>query len=73
MRGADLAGQARPRAAAAEVEEQAADTNSGLSYDARSDQYNYGWKSDKAYAGTCRRFELNLNDGSSHTFVIRFR
>jgi hypothetical protein len=31
------------------------------------------WKTAKAYAGSCRRFELNLNDGSSHTFVVRFR
>ncbi len=60
-------------APAAEVEEQTADTNSGLTYDPRSDQYSYVWKTAKAYAGTCRRFELNLNDGSSHAFVVRFR
>jgi microsomal dipeptidase-like Zn-dependent dipeptidase len=60
-------------AAAAEVEGQTTDTNSGLTYDARSDQYSYVWKTEKAYAGGCRRFELHLDDGSSHAFVVRFR
>lgn len=48
-------------------------TTSGLSYDASSDQYNYRWKSDKAFAGTCRRFNLNLDDGSEHFFYIKFK
>jgi len=60
-------------AAADDMEEQTTDGDGGLSYDPGSDQYNYRWKTDKAYAGSCRRFELNLNDGSEHTFVVRFR
>jgi microsomal dipeptidase-like Zn-dependent dipeptidase len=45
----------------------------GLSYDRHCGQYSYVWKTDKEFAGSCRRFELNLNDGSSHAFVVRFR
>jgi hypothetical protein len=37
---------------------------SSLSYDADADQYNYVWKTEKNWAGTCRVFSLGLNDGS---------
>jgi hypothetical protein len=28
--------------------------DSGLSYDAATDQYTYVWKTDKTWSGTCR-------------------
>jgi hypothetical protein len=39
---------------------------SSLSYDSVADQYNYVWKTDKAWAGTCRQFVLKLDDGTFH-------
>src|SRR6185369_2559556 len=38
--------------------------NSGLQYDALLNQYTYVWKTDKAWAGTCRTLEVSLADGS---------
>jgi hypothetical protein len=46
--------------------------NNGLVYDATANQYNYVWKTDKAWAGKCFTFELGLKDGSSHTFKVQF-
>jgi hypothetical protein len=54
------------------VEETVTAGQSGLTYDAASDRYAYVWKTDKAWAGKCYRFELGLNDGSSHTFDVEF-
>ncbi|MGD9588971.1 MAG: PxKF domain-containing protein [Pyrinomonadaceae bacterium] len=47
--------------------------NSSLSYDAAVDQYNYVWKTNKSWQGTCRVLLVRLNDGSSHTASFRFR
>jgi len=46
------------------VEETVAAGASSLSYDSPSDRYTYVWKSDKSWAGSCRRLLLQLNDGS---------
>jgi hypothetical protein len=45
---------------------------SSLSYDAASNQYNYVWKTDKAYAGRSYRFALKLADGSFHYADFNF-
>jgi hypothetical protein len=45
---------------------------SSLRYDAASGQYIYTWKTDKAWAGTCRRFTLMLADGTSHSADFKF-
>ncbi len=47
--------------------------NSGLSYDPLADQYNYVWKTEKAWAGTCRQLSVTLVDGSTHTAFFSFR
>ena len=47
-------------------------SNSGLTYDASADRYTYVWKSSKAWAGKCYRFELGLNDETSHVFYMQF-
>jgi len=39
---------------------------SSLSYDANVDQYNYVWKTDKTWAGTCRQLVVRLVDGTDH-------
>ncbi|HEX5936318.1 MAG TPA: PxKF domain-containing protein [Actinomycetota bacterium] len=45
---------------------------SSLSYDASVDQYNYVWKSDKSWAGTCRRLDVKLADGSVKSANFKF-
>jgi hypothetical protein len=45
---------------------------SSLSYDPASDQYTYVWKTDKAWAGTCRALVIKLVDGATHTANFQF-
>jgi hypothetical protein len=54
------------------LEETAAPGDSTLTYDPSSDHYQYVWKSDKAWAGSCRRLVLQLVDGSTHTALFKF-
>jgi hypothetical protein len=54
------------------VEETVTAGGSSLSYDAASGRYNYVWKSDKAWAGTCRQLILNFNDGSIQRANFKF-
>ncbi|MEV0157822.1 PxKF domain-containing protein, partial [Micromonospora sp. NPDC050686] len=35
-------------------------------------QYNYPWKTDPAWAGTCREFVLTLDNGYQHRAYFRF-
>ncbi len=44
---------------------------STLSYG--GDTYNYVWKTESSWAGTCRQLVVKLNDGSVHTANFRFR
>ncbi|HEX6711326.1 MAG TPA: PxKF domain-containing protein, partial [Rubrobacter sp.] len=46
---------------------------SALSYDATADQYTYVWKTQKAWAGTCRQFTMKLDDGTTHSADFKFR
>jgi len=44
-----------------------------LNFNVGSKQYNFNWKSDPAWVGTCRRISLKLNDGSApHTANFHF-
>src|SRR5919109_1657263 len=45
---------------------------SSLSYDSTLDQYNYVWKTDKAWAGSCRQLVVKLADGTFHRANFRF-
>jgi hypothetical protein len=47
-----------------DVEQTVTAGSSSLSYDATTDTYTYVWKTDKAWAGTCRQLTLRLSDGS---------
>ncbi len=48
-------------------------TPPGLVYGASSSHYYYGWETSAAWAGTCRQFSLQLNDGTpAHTAVFMF-
>ena len=46
---------------------------SSLSYDATTSTYTYVWKTEKAWAGTCRQLTVTLIDGSSHQALFDFR
>ncbi|WP_345802265.1 PxKF domain-containing protein [Microbacterium sp. AZCO] len=46
---------------------------SGLSYDARTGQYTYVWKTNKAWSLKSGRFELTLSDGTTHSFSVTFK
>jgi hypothetical protein len=48
------------------VEETVTAGGSSLSYDATTGQYIYVWKSEKAWAGTCRQLQVKLADGTYH-------
>lgn len=47
--------------------------NSTLTYDSGSDRYQYNWKTEKSWAGTCRALAVKLNDGSTHTANFKFK
>jgi hypothetical protein len=38
-----------------------------------SGQFVYHWKTQSAWAGTCRVLQLTLNDGTQHTVAFQFR
>lgn len=56
-----------------DIEQTVTAGGSSLSYDAISDQYNYVWKTDKAWAGTCRQLVVIFKDGSVHTANFKFK
>lgn len=55
------------------LEQTVAAGDSGLSYDAATDEYTYVWKTEKAWAGTCRQLVVKLDDSTVHraTFTLR--
>jgi hypothetical protein len=54
------------------IEETVTAGGSSLSYDASINQYNYVWKSDKAWAGSCRQLSVKLIDGTTHVANFKF-
>jgi hypothetical protein len=55
------------------VKRAGAGTPTGLTYSNTSGHYFYGWQTSAAWAGTCRQFSLQLNDGTApHTAVFSF-
>jgi hypothetical protein len=56
-----------------EIEETLTAGGSSLNYDAGSDKYNYVWKTENSWAGTCRQLVVTLNDGSEHRANFKFR
>ena len=56
-----------------ELEETATAGGSSLNYDTATDQYIYVWKTDKKWAGTCRRLEVKLDDGTSRVANFKFK
>ena len=48
-------------------------TAGGSSLSFSGDQYNYTWKTESSWAGTCRQLVVTLNDGSVHTANFKFK
>jgi hypothetical protein len=45
----------------------------GLSFGVASGHYSYGWQTSDSWAGTCREFQLRLNDGTeAHSATFMF-
>ena len=59
--------------ATGELEPTATAGRSGLRYDPASGEYSYGWKTSKAWSGTCRELVLTLDDGTARRALFRFR
>ena len=55
------------------IEETVNAGGSSLTYDLTASQYIYVWKTDKAWAGTCRRLDLKLIDGTTHWAYFKFK
>ncbi|HXV33986.1 MAG TPA: PxKF domain-containing protein [Gaiellaceae bacterium] len=55
------------------VEQTVTASQSGLQFDAATDRYTYVWKTQKAWAGTCRRLIVELTDGSVHDALFVFK
>lgn len=56
-----------PSGQADAIEQTVAGSGSTLSYDARTDQYLYAFRTSKNAAGTCQRLTLYLDDGTAHS------
>ncbi|HEY3543408.1 MAG TPA: PxKF domain-containing protein [Gaiellaceae bacterium] len=47
--------------------------NSGLTYDATTNTYNYVWKTTSSWSGTCRTLIIKLTDGTEHRANFKFK
>ena len=56
-----------------DIEQTVTAGGSALSYDATADQYVYVWKTDKAWAGTCRQLVVQLKDGTARRANFKFK
>ncbi|PYE50951.1 hypothetical protein DES52_11618 [Deinococcus yavapaiensis KR-236] len=54
------------------IEETVTAGGSSLSYDAVTNQYVYVWKTDKAWANTCRKLMVKFADGTERVAHFRF-
>jgi Tol biopolymer transport system component len=54
------------------IEETVTAGGGSLQYDASLDQYTYVWKTNKAWAGTCRQLVVKLDDGTYHRANFEF-
>jgi hypothetical protein len=48
-------------------------SSAGLRYDAATEQFIFNWQSYKSWAGTCRRLQVMLADGTYHEANFKFK
>lgn len=53
--------------------DQTTTANSGLTYDATTNQYTYVWKSNNSWSGMCRQLVVRLTDGTEHRATFQFK
>jgi hypothetical protein len=71
--GSPSVGSQSCTAAPSDVVEETVTANvSGLTYDATADQYIYVWKTQSAYAPSCKKFVLITKDGERHEALFQF-
>ena len=46
--------------------------SSSLNYDSATNMYNYVWKTEKSWQGTCRQFTVQFIDGQTYTLNFKF-
>ena len=54
------------------TEQMVSASSSSLTYDAATDRHTYVWKTNKAWAGTCRQLVVKLDDGTYHRANFKF-
>jgi hypothetical protein len=47
--------------------------SSVFGYDPATGEYQFNWSTNRAWAGTCRRLLVRLDDGTLHTAEFRLR
>jgi hypothetical protein len=57
----------------AEVEDTEAAGDTTVRYDPATGEFQYNWKTEKGWAGSCRALELTLSDGTRHRVMFEFR
>jgi len=60
-------------AGSSDVEETSTAGGRSLQYDSAKDQYTYVWKTEKAWAGTCRLLVINFADGTQQRANFQFK
>ena len=55
------------------VEETSSAGGRDLQYNPTTDQYTYVWKTQRAWAGTCRILTIKLTDGTTHEALFEFK
>jgi len=55
------------------IEQTETANESGLTYDTSTGQYNYVWKTNKAWAKSCRQLVMKLKDGSFQRANFKFK
>ena len=62
-----------PAAAVDPLPNTVVESSAALSYDLTGEQYVFTWKTQKAWAGTCRSAYLALSDGTVHSATFTFK
>ena len=55
------------------VEQTVTAASSGLSYDPATERYTYVWKTQKAWADSCRQLAVKLNDNTFDWANFKFK